>query len=81
MAAVVSLSPSYFARCFTQAMGQTPYQYVLERRLAQATTLLATTDLSINAVALTVGFASQSHLTATFRRVVGCTPKALRQRC
>lgn len=80
LAAVVQLSPSYFARCFAQAMGQTPYQYVLERRLAQAMTLLTSTDNPIAGIARDVGFASQSHLTATFRRLVGCTPKAFRTR-
>jgi AraC family transcriptional regulator len=67
-----------FAKAFQRATGVAPHRYVLERRLEKAKALLRARDLPLAEVALHCGFASQSHLTSTFRRFVGETPKQFR---
>ncbi len=79
MAAVVEVSPLYLARAFKSAVGQSPHQYVLQRRLERAKDLLRSTDRPIVDVALSAGFSSQSHLSNWFLRQVGVSPAAYRR--
>lgn len=79
IAGVTNLSPYHFARSFKAATGLSPYQYVIRRRVERAKTLLTKTDLAIAGVAEAVGFANQSHLAFHVRRLLGVSPKALRQ--
>ena len=78
MAAAVELSPFYLARVFKARTGQSPHQYVLDRRIARARQLLRETNLPVAEVAAAAGFSSQSHLSSWFRRRVGVTPAAWR---
>lgn len=78
IAAAAGLSLTQLTQVFQQATGQTPYSYVIARRLRQAVHLLRTSDLSIAHIALDVGFADQAHLTRTFQRRYGSTPKVVR---
>jgi len=78
LAARASVSPFHFSRLFRLATGQSPHQYVLQRRLAGARELLVGTDVPIGHVAARCGFADQSHLTRHTRRQLGTTPAALR---
>jgi AraC family transcriptional regulator len=70
----VGLSRFHFAHCFKRATGMTPRQYVLRRRVERARQLLERTDLALAEIGLSVGFASQSHFTAAFRKLTGTTP-------
>jgi AraC family transcriptional regulator len=79
LAAVAGLPLDAFARRFKATTGQTPYAYVLERRLIRAESLLADCDRPLGEIALAIGFSSQSHFTATFRRMRGATPRAWRR--
>jgi AraC-like DNA-binding protein len=79
LAAQVGTSASYFSRCFRASFGLTPHRYVLERRLARAQTLLATSTLRLTEVALTAGFADQSHFCRRFREAVGSSPSHFRK--
>jgi AraC family transcriptional regulator len=79
LASEVNLSPLYLARAFRTAVGQTPHQYVVARRIEHARRLLAGTTLPIAEISLASGFSSQSHLSHWFRRVVGVTPAAYRR--
>jgi AraC family transcriptional regulator len=79
MAAQVDVSPLYLARAFKVAMGQSPHQYVLTRRLERAKELLRNTDMPIVDVALACGFSSQSHLSNWFVRLVGVSPALYRR--
>ena len=79
MAAEVHVSPLYLARAFKTAVGQSPHQYVLRRRLERAKELLRNTDRPIVDVALSAGFSSQSHLSNWFLRDVGVSPAAYRR--
>ena len=79
IAGAAHLSPYYLARLFKAAIGLSPHQYVIRRRVERAKTLLVGTDLPIVDVAGAVGFANQSHLAFHLRRLLGVSPKALRQ--
>ena len=79
MAGEVEISPLYLPRAFKSAVGQSPHQYVLARRIERARELLRDTDLPIVDVALSSGFSSQSHLSNWFLRMVGVSPATYRK--
>jgi len=78
LGAVVCMSPYHFARLFQRTTGVPPHRFVVRARLEQATTLLATPELSIARIAQLVGFRSPSHFSTVFRRIMGVTPRAYR---
>ncbi|MBM0106839.1 helix-turn-helix transcriptional regulator [Steroidobacter sp. S1-65] len=78
LASLVGMKADTFARRFKATTGLPPYAYVLERRTRRAAELLSRTDLPVSVVAHSLGYSSQSHLTATLRRTHGVTPRALR---
>nr|WP_282571457.1 AraC family transcriptional regulator [Methylonatrum kenyense] len=75
LAGLVDLSPQHFCHAFHEAVGLTPHQYVIRRRIEKAKRLLDENRLRIVDVALNLGFSNQSHFTDLFRRVTGKTPK------
>ena len=79
MASVTGLTPMYFAAQFRVATGLRPHEYLLLRRIERAKILLATSDVPLVDVAFTVGFQTQSHFTAVFKRFVGIPPGAWRE--
>jgi len=79
MAAEVAVSPLYLPRSFKAAVGQSPHQYVIGRRIERAKELLSSGDSPIVDVALAVGFSSQSHLSSWFLRLVGVSPAEYRR--
>lgn len=79
LAQQTGFSPYHFTRLFRQTTGESPHQFVLRQRIERAQHLLNETDLPLVRVALESGFANQSHLTQTFKRFLGLTPRAYRQ--
>ena len=75
LAAVANMSPFHFARCFKQTTGMTPHQFVIRERVGRARKMLASTDLAIGDIALSLGFASQSHFADVYRKITGRTPR------
>jgi AraC family transcriptional regulator len=78
MAQVAGISPYYFCREFKKTMGITPYGYIVQQRIDRAKTLLQKTSMSITEIGAQLLFATPSHFTATFRKLVGCTPSTFR---
>jgi AraC family transcriptional regulator len=68
-----------FVRSFKRSTGIPPHQYVLRRRVERAKAFLLDPGISIADIALRCGFATQSHLTATFNRVTNLTPGEYRR--
>lgn len=71
-------SPFHLARLFRRHLGLSPQQYRLRLRLAQALDRLEGGERDLAGLAFDLGFASQSHFGALFRREVGVTPAAAR---
>lgn len=78
LAALADMTPNYFCRCFRQAVGQSPMEYLIRYRLAQAQYALRTTDQSITDIALENGFDDVSYFIRAFRRRYGITPRQYR---
>ena len=68
------LTAGHFARAFRVSTGVAPSQWLVNRRIAMAKTLLSTTPKKLSEVALDCGFADQSHFTQVFSRHVGVSP-------
>lgn len=80
LAAVAGISKFYFVRCFEAAYGETPIRYLTRRRLERAQDLLRFANLTVTEVCMAVGFSSLGSFSATFRRFVGESPSAYRDR-
>lgn len=74
LAHLIGMSPYHFARLFKQSIGLSPHQYIIARRIEQAKHLLLRRD-PLTHIAAQLGFADQSHLTRSFKRVVGVSPQ------
>ena len=79
MATQVRLSSFYFARRFKQSTGQTPGQFITQLRMQRAKALLLTTDNSVIAVGMDVGYDNPSHFSSAFRRATGVSPTQFRK--
>ena len=80
LARLSGLSPARFHVRFLAATGQTPMDYVRQRRLQLARQLLQQSTLAIGEIASRVGYSSQSAFSAALARQFGCTPRQLRSR-
>jgi AraC family transcriptional regulator len=69
-----ALSPGYFARAFRQTTGNTPHQWLVQKRIEKARTLLLGSALGLAEIAVRCGFTDQSHFTRVFTRVEGDSP-------
>ena len=74
LAKLVSFSKSHFSRAFKQSLGLPPMAYVKMRRLERAKVLMISTNQQLTEIALICGFADQSHLNRSFRRLIGVSP-------
>jgi AraC family transcriptional regulator len=79
IAAVAGVSSSHLNTLFRHSMGVAVHQYVIQRRVELAKTLLLRDEMSITQIALEAGFAHQSHLARHMRRVLGLPPRALKR--
>lgn len=78
MASAAGLSVSHFKSLFRESVGMPAHQYLIRRRVERAKSLLAEGKMSISQIAFETGFAHQSHLARHMRRVMGISPRALR---
>jgi AraC-like DNA-binding protein len=78
LARAASLSKAHFSREFRRAFGESPYVYLLTRRLERAAALLRNTDYSVAEICLEVGLQAVGSFTTSFKRMYGMTPTAYR---
>lgn len=74
-----NISSAYLFRLFKQVTGTSLMQYIIQRRIGEAQTLLLLTDLSITEVAQRVGYANLSHFVKMFTQKVGMSPRQYRK--
>lgn len=79
LARLAFTTPHHLARLFHAETGVAVHQYHLRVRLAHSLDLLLDTDQGLSAIAHELGFASHSHFTAAFRRMVGVAPARFRR--
>jgi transcriptional regulator GlxA family with amidase domain len=77
-AQIAGLTPNYFSSCFRKDVGITFVQWSARLRVSEAKKLLGITDLSITAVAATVGYADVTTFERVFRRIEGTCPRKYR---
>jgi AraC-like DNA-binding protein len=80
LARAAFMSPAHFSRQFRSAYGETPYSYLMTRRIERAKALLRRGDLSVTDVCMAVGCTSLGSFSARFTELVGETPSAYRTR-
>ena len=80
LARAALMSTAHFSRQFRAAYGETPYAYLMTRRIERAKALLRRSDLSVTEVCLAVGCTSLGSFSARFTQLVGETPTAYRAR-
>ena len=73
------MSPAHFSRRFKAAYGETPYGYLMTRRIERAMALLRAGS-SVTDACMAVGCTSLGSFSASFRAVTGETPSAYRSR-
>ncbi|MBB3591006.1 AraC family transcriptional regulator [Rhizobium sp. BK529] len=74
LAIVAGLSVTRLKSLFRNSTGVPVHQYVMRRRVEYARALMTTTDMAASEIALAAGFAHQSHMATTMRRLTGQTP-------
>jgi AraC family transcriptional regulator len=79
IAAEFGLSVSHFSRAFRTSTGLPPHQWLLRQRVKTAKQLMTVRDLPLSEIAISAGFANQSHFTRVFSAVVGVSPGVWRR--
>lgn len=73
------MSPGHFSRQFRDAYGESPYSYLMTRRIERAMALLRRGDLSVTETCFEVGCSSLGTFTTRFTELVGMSPGSYRQ--
>src|ERR1700723_4093496 len=74
LARTALMSPAHFSRRFREAYSETPYSYLMTRRIERAKALLRRGDLCVTEVCFAVGAASLGSVFPRFTELVGETP-------
>jgi transcriptional regulator GlxA family with amidase domain len=80
LARVALMSAGHFSRSFRAAFGETPYSYLMTRRIERAKALLRRGDLTVTEVCFAVGCTSLGSFSSRFAELVGESPSAYRSR-
>ena len=75
----VHMSAGHLSREFKRAFGESPYSYLMTRRIERAMALLRRGDLSVTETCFTVGCASMGTFSTRFTELVGMPPSVYRQ--
>jgi transcriptional regulator GlxA family with amidase domain len=78
LARTALMSAAHFSRQFRAAYGETPYAYLMTRRIERAKALLRSSEMSVTDVCLAVGCASLGSFSARFTELVGQAPTVYR---
>lgn len=80
LAAELGVSRTHFSTLFTDAMGMSPYNYMIKYRIAKAERLLVErNDLSVTEIAYSVGFSSIERFSEMFKKYMSLSPLAYRR--
>ena len=79
LASGVHMSAGHLSREFKRAYGESPYSYLMTRRIERAMALLRRGDLSVTEVCFEVGCQSLGTFSTRFSELVGMSPSSYRQ--
>lgn len=79
LADLAGVSADQFSRSFKKSIGESPHNYVIQRRTDAARRLLVSEDFTLAQIAYATGFSSQAHMTTAFKKVLGVTPGVVRR--
>jgi transcriptional regulator GlxA family with amidase domain len=80
LAMSAAMSTGHFTRSFKAEFGESPYSYLMTRRIERAKTLLRRGDMSVTDVCFAVGCTSLGSFSSRFNELVGESPSANRAR-
>jgi transcriptional regulator GlxA family with amidase domain len=80
LARAALMSAGHFSRAFRAAFGETPYSYLMTRRIERAKELLRRGELTVTEVCFAVGCTSLGSFSTRFTELVGESPSAYRAR-
>lgn len=80
LARCAAMSTGHFSRSFKAAFGESPYSYLMTRRIERAKTLLRRGDMSVTDACFAVGCTSLGSFSSRFTELVGESPSAYRAR-
>ncbi len=79
LANLADMSPFHFSRCFKDATGQSPSQYITSKRIEFVQRELVSSNRSLVELSLAAGFSSQSHMSRMFKQNIGISPGTFRK--
>jgi transcriptional regulator GlxA family with amidase domain len=79
LARSVNMSAGHLSREFRRAYGESPYSYLMTRRIERAMALLRRGDLSVTDVCFAVGCSSLGTFSTRFTELVGVSPSTYRR--
>ncbi len=74
------ISPSYLCNIFKKTTGYSPMQYIMNRRIGKAQSLLIGSEDNVTDIALTIGYSDSNYFTTIFTKTVGMSPMKYRKR-
>ena len=78
IATALGVDPAYLTRKFTQKIGISPKEYMVEKRIEHAKRLLVETDATVKEISVSVGYADQLYFSRIFKKKEGLSPLAYR---
>lgn len=79
LAKIACVSPAYFSSIFKRYYGIALFEYIAQKRVEYARSLLRTSSYSITEIAQICGFNNSTSFNKTFQRIMGCTPSFMRK--
>lgn len=76
----VHMSAGHLSRQFRLAYGESPYAYLMTRRIERARAMLLRDDLAVTEICFAVGCSSPGTFSTRFTELVGMSPSAYRRR-
>jgi len=80
LASIAYMNKYYMTRIFKENIGETPINYLINKRISVSKILLETTEYSLSEIFRIVGFSSQSYFNQIFKKRVNVTPRQYRNK-
>lgn len=76
---IAHMSRRNFTRTFREAMGMSAVDHLIHLRIARASDLLRSDDITVTEVAFNVGFSDSNYFTRQFKKIIGLSPSEFRK--